>query len=111
MFLLLLTACGVPDATLLSDLTDEQAKSLCLEDGAARTYSCEGEGFSYDITFGYEDESDCDDADSSGYGKSCDATVGDARACADAWEADLQDDPCATDTPAECTTLFKCIGM
>lgn len=105
-----LIACGVPDATLLTDVTDEQAVLLCQEMGEVRTYTCEGDGFSYDLPFGYEDIEECDDEKAGDYPDGCDATVGEARACSDAYEAVLTDDPCSTETPDECDYFADCIG-
>lgn len=113
LLLSVLVGCGVPDGTLLADVTDEQAVSLCEEAGEARTYTCEVEGMSYDITIGYEDIEDCKDEESyaDDIPEGCEATVGDARACSDAWELLLEEDPCTTDFPKECDYFEECVAV
>ena len=111
LLLSVLVGCGVPDATLLADVTDEQAVSLCEEAGEARTYTCEVEGYSVDITLGYEDIEDCQDEESyaDDIPEGCEATVGDARACSDAYEEALKEDACVTEMPSECDYFKDCI--
>ncbi len=98
--LIALTACGVRDSKKLSELDEEQAQSLC-EEVEERTVSCGDDSFSLEITVG----GDCD-AEYTAPPESCTATVGDQRACFDAY-ADLSDEAlCAGELPAACEPLF-----
>ena len=105
--LLALTACGVSDNAELSSLDQEQAQSLC-EEIEERTITCGDETFSFEMTFG----GDCD-AEYTAPPEGCAATVGDYRACFDAY-AELSDEEIceAEDVPAACEGLFdeSCIS-
>jgi len=105
-FLVLAAGCGIPSSALIVDLTAEDMAKLC-EDMVEETFTCEISGFSYDITFGGES---CEGGNE-GLTADCAATVGDWRACDDAWRAALTADPCATDIPTECDPLMECVDM
>lgn len=104
------TIFGVPGTTLLADLTDEDAVSLCQEAGAEREYECEADGVSYTITYGYENVEDCDDEEAPNFPDDCEATVDDWRACSDATEAALTEDACHAEEVDECEAVYKCLG-
>jgi hypothetical protein len=66
--------------------------------------TCEFKGYSFDIEIGQTEE-DCA-ADFVAPPEGCIATVGDARACGDAFNALTDDEICnATGFPAECAPL------
>lgn len=97
--------------TLLTDLTDEQAVMLCQESGEGVEYTCEGEGFEYTYTVGYEEIEDCDDDEAPKVPDDCEATVDDWRACNTATKAAAEEDPCFDEVPDECEALYECIGL
>lgn len=101
----------VPGFTPLSDLTDEQAVALCQEVGEGVEYTCEGDGFEYSYTIGYEDIEDCDDDEAPKVSDDCEATVDDWRACNTATQAAAEEDPCFDETPDECEALYDCIAI
>ena len=106
-FLFNFVAC-VPDTTLLKDLTSDDLKALCLEQGEYREYTCDEDGVSITYSFGYEDTTDCDDLEVGDYPDDCEATVGDSRACNDALEAAVKEDACLTEFPSECDAIIDC---
>jgi hypothetical protein len=97
--------CGISDKTLLVDLDPDQIQKLC-EDSTGGTYHCEMSGFTTDITV---DASSC--SEGMAVSSDCTATVGDWRACNDAYTAALEADACMMDgMPAECDPMMSCVG-
>lgn len=100
VMMLLLAACGIPDGTLLAELDAADATEVCSE-YEPRTITCT-EG---DATWTREFATDC-----AGAGvdvpAGCPATVGDYRACEDAYRDMTDEQICADDLPAACGALF-----
>jgi hypothetical protein len=97
-------ACGVPASTKLSELDEDQAKSLC-EELSGEEYTCETEMGDVTYTFGGDCENSSDDFD---YGAKCDPTVGEWRDCMNALEAQVKEDACSTETPDACDWFDDC---
>ena len=97
---------GVDDSKKLSDLSADEAQDLCSEfvdDFPERTVDCSGTM----ITIGYT-AAECADAGEPAP-TTCTATVGDARACADATFSLSDDEICNAETlPAACAALQDC---
>lgn len=112
-FSLLLAAltvgCGVPDDVQMSELEESQVESLCEELDGDRSVTCTYDEVELTIEISTSTEECIADYDSALY-ESCDATVGDMRACSDAWEALSDDEICSAeaDYPAECQFLLEC---
>lgn len=105
----LLVGCGISDNTAIADLEEDDWTKLC-EEVEFETFTCEAEGFSYDVSFGSEDceaetDADLDLADT------CEATVGDWRACDEAYREALREDACTADLPSECSWMTDCITL
>lgn len=96
---------GVPDSTKIGDLTSAQSIALCHESAAAfpeRTVTCNGQT----ATVGLDDAS-CDTEDQTAPA-GCQATVGQARACFDAFAAQTDAQFCTGTLPPACAPLSAC---
>jgi hypothetical protein len=101
ILVLALAACGVSDSSLLTELSDSQAVSLCEEYGEKEITCGEGE-FTFTFTFG----ADCDTTTADETPAECTATVGDYRDCFDAIYAMTDEEFCNSEDIPECDALF-----
>ena len=102
--------CGIPDDMLMSDLTEQEVETLCGElSGDPREVTCSGDGYEITVEIGGT-EAECIEDNSPAYYEGCDVTVGDMRACSDAWSAMSDEEICAlsTELPEECQPLLEC---
>ena len=111
--LTLLCGCAISDATLISDLTADDADKDCAEfAGYDRSVTCGTGDTAYTIDMGMGTEAECV-ADFEPAPAGCTATMGDVRTCMDAFDAMTDEEICAmTAMPAECSGLMdeSCMG-
>ncbi|MCB9677595.1 MAG: hypothetical protein H6737_20985 [Alphaproteobacteria bacterium] len=113
--LLFVAGCGgIPDSTLLADLTDEDAVVLCdefVERAPTQEYTCDFGGVTTTIEVGFAGTAqECVDSFEPAP-EGCVATVGDMRACVDALVAVTEEQVCGgeeIDPPASCLAVFDC---
>jgi hypothetical protein len=96
---------GLGDATLLNTLEHDDLLALC-EETPKESFTCALDGGSYEITIGCDEEADFTHVE---FTDTCEATVGDARACTEALLTALRADPCA-EMPAECEFQMSCVA-
>jgi hypothetical protein len=98
-------ACGGPsDDTKIRDLSVEESKDLCeeaVESNPERTITCMGVMITVGLT-----SADCTDPGMPG--PSCEATVGEARACNEAQGNQTEAEICMGMLPAACAKLAQC---
>ena len=100
--------CGIPDATLMSDLDDDQVEKLCGELASdIREVNCTGDGGEYGFELGGSQEECISDHD---FYDGCDVTVGDVRECNEAWDALSDEEICSLEDgfPPECDPVIDC---
>jgi hypothetical protein len=99
--LLLLVGCGISDNKLLADLDEGEPERLC-DQVEPEAFACEGTALTLDFSRNPEtcrgELAVTDD---------CEATVGDWRACDEAYREALREDPCAI-APEECEWTLGC---
>lgn len=101
---LLLSACGISDNALMTELNDNQLTALC-EEFETVTFTC-GEG---EMSFEFSIGGDCDSTESdedSEFPPDCTATAGDYRACIGAYASAVPEEVCAGSVPEACAGLF-----
>jgi hypothetical protein len=99
--LLLIAGCGVSDNKLLADLDEGERERLC-DNVKAETFACEGTAMTLD--FSRDPESCLGELEVK---EDCEATVGEWRACDEAYREVLREDPCAM-APEECEWTLGC---
>ena len=98
-----LAACGIGDRTGVAELDADEARQLC-EEYAPREVTCESEASSATLILGQG----CGDTFLSDVPPSCLATVGDYRACREAYAGLSDAEICAADEPpSACAPLFS----
>ncbi len=107
----LLVGCGIPDETLMSELEEGDLESLCAElADEDRSVTCTYDGFEFTVDVSGSEEECVSDNDVSAY-EGCDVTVGDVRACDEAWDTLSEEEICALETgfPEACDPILECV--
>ena len=101
-----LAGCGLPDRRPLVELDHRDVQELCGEPADA-SWTCEADGVVYDSVL--DAERCVDEWELQG---GCGATVGDWRACTEAYGAALDADPCLGDgLPDACAPVVDCLPV